>query len=466
MESANLITPLPQPLTTFSLFPRLPIDIRLYIYRIATPSERFVHLEAIFDDTDEKEELEPWQRLSNESSRDAQALDRVQQEYLMDNKERGMVFFSNQGQTQLEKYGFTSSYRRPELPSDEQLKTDALRSFLAKRPVTMWSPNPIPALLHVCRESRDYLRRLGYELAFPTYTSPAATWFNFNDDVLFLEPLASDPIKMKEIVESGILDGGRWHLGQCGESLKRIKKLAVPVPDWYLYAVEMPSSIHEIVQQCGSLEELSFVKNVWHDWYRSNDPDWSRARDQTIRRYMGSSPDQWPVKVQFALEEMVGQRLPLCQWEDDWKVFPEGTLSNELAEDIEKKICCHNPALHSTVDERFRRESWTTPKVTFGIVIAQEALELFLKMKYRFVRQNENADWSMEPYARYFDRHFHGVSYVDQDANHPPSAGNTGIPPTFWGWRMDVTKYIYGPSNLPWPLGLFSSRGNNDDIEE
>lgn len=469
MESAHLIPPLPEPLTTFSHFPKLPIDLRLYIYRIATPSERFVHLEAIFDDTDsgeDDEELEAWQHLSDEeSSHDAQALDRVQQEYLMDNKERGMLFFSNRGQAQLERYGFTSSRTRPELLSDTQLKLDALRSFLVKRRVTMWSPNPIPALLHVCHESRDYLCRLGYELAFPTYTSPAATWFNFSNDVLFLEPVASKREELNELAQSGIHDGGCWHLGQCGESLERIKKLAVPVPEWYLYTKEIPPNIHDIVQQCGNLQEICFVQNAWYDWHRSNDPCWSWKRNSTVRRRMGSLPDQWPVRVGLALEEMIGKRLPLCQWEDDWQVFPEGTLSNELAEEIEKQIQSQQPVLHPTVDEKFRRERWTTPKVTFGIVMAQEALELFLKMKHRFVRQNENASWSMEPYARYFDRHFHGVSYVDQDARSSPHEENTSIPRPFWGWKMDVTKYVYGPCNLPWPLGLWANRESNDIME-
>ncbi len=281
--------------------------------------------------------------------------------------------------------------------------------------MTMWSPNPIPVLLHVCRESRDYLRRLGYELAFPTYTSPAATWFNFSDDVLFLEPLTSGDItELNELVESGICDGGSWLLGQCGESLKRIKKLAVPVPDWYLYTKEMPFNIHETVQQCGNLQELCFVKNFWYDRYQSNDLHCPRKADQTARRYMGASPDQWPIRVELALEEMWGQRLPLSQWEDDLQIFPEGTLLNELAEGIEKQIRSHNPASHPTVDEKFRRESWTTPNVTFGVVISLEALKLFLQKKHRFVRQNENAEWSMEPYARYFDRHFHEASHVDQ----------------------------------------------------
>ncbi|KAF8848551.1 hypothetical protein BDZ45DRAFT_268686 [Acephala macrosclerotiorum] len=394
--SANLTTSLPEPLTTFPLFPQFPIDLRLYIYRIATPYERFVHLEAIFDDTDsgdDEEDPEEWQQPSDENSRNAQALDRVLQEYLMDNKERGMHFFSNRGQAQLERYGFTSSHPRPELLGDAQLKLDSLRSFLMKRRVTIWSPNPIPALLHVCRESRDYLRRsLGYELAFPTSTSPAATWFNFRDDVLFLEPLISDDIiELNELAKSGISDGGCWHLGQCGESLERIKKLAVPVPEGYLYSKKIPFNVHEIVQQCGNLQELCFVTNAWYDWYQSNHISWSWKRNKSVRLHMGSSPEQWPVRVEVALEEMWGQRLPLCQWEDDWQAFPEGTLSNELAEGIEKQIQSHSPVLHPAVDEKFRRESWTTPKVTFGVVIAQEALELFLKKRHRFVRQNENA---------------------------------------------------------------------------
>jgi hypothetical protein len=87
------------------------------------------------------------------------------------------------------------------------------------------------------------------------------------------------------------------------------------------------------------------------------------------------------------------------------------------------------------VDDKFRRESWTTPKVAFGIVIAQEALELFLKKKHRFVRQNENADWSMDPYARYFDRHSHEIAHVNQEALNSPVEEDTSMPRPFWGWK-------------------------------
>jgi hypothetical protein len=88
------ITSLPEPLTTFLLFPRLPIDLRLYIYRIATPYERFVPLQAIdnTDSGDDEEELAEWQQPWDEDYRNSQTLERVLQEYLMDNKERGMHF--------------------------------------------------------------------------------------------------------------------------------------------------------------------------------------------------------------------------------------------------------------------------------------------------------------------------------------------------------------------------------------
>lgn len=72
----------------------------------------------------------------------------------------------------------------------------------------------------------------------------------------------------------------------------------------------------------------------------------------------------------------------------------------------------------------------------------------------------------MEPYARYFDRHLHDVAHIDQDPLISPTEENTGIPIPFWGWRMDVLKYIYGPSDLPWPLGLWTDRENNDVIAE
>ncbi|KAJ3464239.1 hypothetical protein MRS44_009025 [Fusarium solani] len=67
--------------------------------------------------------------------------------------------------------------------------------WLAHRPELAWnlcrssslySKAPIPPLLHTCRDSRNRLRRLGYDLAFSTRTSEARTWFNFRRDTLFL----------------------------------------------------------------------------------------------------------------------------------------------------------------------------------------------------------------------------------------------------------------------------------------
>ncbi|RMJ13638.1 hypothetical protein CDV36_006739 [Fusarium kuroshium] len=67
--------------------------------------------------------------------------------------------------------------------------------WLAHRPELAWnlcrssslySKAPIPPLLHTCRDSRNRLKRLGYELAFSTRTSKPQTWFNFGRDTLFL----------------------------------------------------------------------------------------------------------------------------------------------------------------------------------------------------------------------------------------------------------------------------------------
>ncbi|PNP82038.1 hypothetical protein FNYG_04599 [Fusarium nygamai] len=53
-----------------------------------------------------------------------------------------------------------------------------------------YSNAPVPVLLHTCFESRKFLMKKGYQLAFKSKTQGPRTWFNYDRDVL-LEDLVS-----------------------------------------------------------------------------------------------------------------------------------------------------------------------------------------------------------------------------------------------------------------------------------
>ncbi len=93
----------------------------------------------------------------------------------------------DRSQTQLEDHNFTAATTKPSIPLLLLLEVggpEALHD--AARESYFWSRTPIPALLHVCRESRHAMQLCGYELAFAAEESEPRVWFNFKHDVLYL----------------------------------------------------------------------------------------------------------------------------------------------------------------------------------------------------------------------------------------------------------------------------------------
>lgn len=119
--------------------------------------------------------------------------------------------------------------------STEQVP-DISHHLLANTPGMAWeivrkgsfySTAPIPALLHVSRESRHALINAGYELAFRTRTCGPHTWFNFKIDVLYLEcfPINDWDVGRFHFMLSG---NSRWDVGQFEpQDMKRVRKLAL-----------------------------------------------------------------------------------------------------------------------------------------------------------------------------------------------------------------------------------------------
>ena len=112
-------------------------------------------------DSDERNEEE-----MDENSRSIRGIDRSLGKY---------KFFSNRGQAQLESFGFRSSTPAIRLLTDYQHEQEVQHLWETTRIGRFFSSNPIPILLHVCRESRDLLQGYGYRLAFSTRTSGPLT---------------------------------------------------------------------------------------------------------------------------------------------------------------------------------------------------------------------------------------------------------------------------------------------------
>jgi hypothetical protein len=248
-------------LTNFSLFPELPFDLRIYIWRMVIPRERIVIIEEDIEypDSDEDDDLES-------RNRDWEQDENILAIQILDKVLKNSEYCSNNGQTQLEQFHFTSSRYRPVLPTNAQLEYARKLSWQTTRVGNFYSWNPIPVLLHVCRESRDFLRAQGYTLAFSTRTSPAQTWFNFSEDFLYLQS-KSEPEESSEI-----LDGGYWNIGQFArQDLDRVKRLALSFQtNDYEYGGSVPNDLHKAVQLFGNLKELLLVEGIQYDWEREN----------------------------------------------------------------------------------------------------------------------------------------------------------------------------------------------------
>jgi hypothetical protein len=239
-----------RPLQSFELFPELPSEIRELIWQAALPSTRVVPIELHpiepEDEFDEREQLLYEEDLygtnvENEDTRSvpekdmrllvhrtSQDLDRVVKrqsqllkygftsskpapnishasfhdlaayrgfgEYepnpkpasrdvrlLLHIRDYFHMWRQDLNQAQLHRYGFKTSRPRPTIRhvSHQEL-------YSAQEPIQFYSTTPLPALLHVCRESRQQAIRSGYVLAFSTRWAPAQTWFNLKTDFLYL----------------------------------------------------------------------------------------------------------------------------------------------------------------------------------------------------------------------------------------------------------------------------------------
>ncbi|VUC27801.1 unnamed protein product [Clonostachys rosea] len=284
---------------TFSKFPDLPYDLRHQIYLLATPP-RLVYILESFpvedepSDTDEDEAL-TWMDDEPEAATRA-FLDfenrlrhgplhfnlRLHPDlvYFAENwRERIPQSLFTPTQSTLEEHGFTSSKALYEpwtaTPKTPRICIDRLReeprlAFELARETWFYSETPIPAFLHVCRESREILRRWGYRLAFGTRSHAPRTWFHFERDILYAPQVPDDLEDHSPEHFSSALCAGKWSFGQLDlASLQSVTRLVLPAVRVAPSELEHDdSTLHEItalVKLFPNMRELYL-----EDWDETN----------------------------------------------------------------------------------------------------------------------------------------------------------------------------------------------------
>ncbi|KAK2692567.1 hypothetical protein QWA68_007451 [Fusarium oxysporum] len=216
-------------LTEFHYFLLLPLELRQEIYHLATP-RRFVHVQR-FDEQDYDEFADHIRTKPN-----AIRLD------------ESLTHFSFNWRSQipprttqrtLERYGFSSTKPAYQPWNVSKLAPQISLDWLSENPgyawqlcrkVHMYSTAPIPALLHTCRESRDDLIKRGYQLTFRTRSHGPRTWFNFDEDVLFISHGDDWGTKHR------VLSGCAWDIGQFHPiDMQRVKRVALDESTGSLY---------------------------------------------------------------------------------------------------------------------------------------------------------------------------------------------------------------------------------------
>jgi hypothetical protein len=229
------IIPTAEPLSSFKLFPKLPVEIRSIIWLlVSSPGQRIVHIQERLSALGDMSMVGCWPE--NES--DCDSLDLAVQEFslspfidkaLPKKYENDFHIWTDFGQTQLEDFGFTSSKAQPPAPTKRIIASSWLHKWETTRQSGIWSPNPVPVTLHICQESRALLQIYGYSLAFETRTEPALTWFNYSRDILCLSPNFMGDTQVDFELESGL--GDRDLKGVVGQlsslDLERVERIAI-----------------------------------------------------------------------------------------------------------------------------------------------------------------------------------------------------------------------------------------------
>jgi hypothetical protein len=265
-------------------------------------------------------------------------------------------YYLGSGQTELELYGFVSSSEATEIRTAEEFSE--LR-FLSRRSRLACNLS-IPALLHTCKISREVMKRLGYAIAFPTRTAPASTWFNFRQDVLYIEkqfPLFQDDITARQ---ARSVDQFR------AKDRERVKKLALRLPSW---AEDDEECLGVIVEMFGNLDELTIIiSNLTLGSRQGDGTKWMlldlEEADAAI------IPHGWAYRLKEVyqdLEDEDNESLTV------WDLLAWG-LEDKLRENSQRCPNCCNPKADGSL--RFK-----VPNVRFAVIADEEGKKKLQAMR-------------------------------------------------------------------------------------
>ncbi|KAM5341289.1 hypothetical protein ACJ41O_014320 [Fusarium nematophilum] len=287
----------------FQRFPDLPYDIRRQIYVLATPP-RVVYIQEGFPDKVEPSDSDYWDL--DEKGLAFEAFERqLESGQLRFNLKLhpDLAYFAHNWrdelpwdtlqhrQTRLEEYGFTSNKtvyepwadtpETPRIPVGWLTEHPALAFELARQS-WLYSKAPIPAFLHVCKESREALTRWGYQLAFGTRSHAPRSWFHFERDILYV-PLATFDLPYSADDYKSLLSGCWWDIGQLDlASLYRVKRLLLSDgrPPY-----DISDQLASVITIFPNLTEL-----LLEDWQAEDLLDWKEVRLPRLGKLWTENP--------------------------------------------------------------------------------------------------------------------------------------------------------------------------------
>ena len=428
--------PIKHSLKEFTLFPSLPLDLRVYIWRMSVNFERVCHVCEIIEEPDS--DAEDAESVENE---DVGAFWNAEPETVA-----GRGFWSNHGQNQLEDYNFTSSHPKPELPNDIQQRHAAMLFLETTRVGKFCCCSPMPVLLHVCRESRQLLQSYGYQLAFSTRTAPAMTWFNFESDILHLCE------KLDSQYASPRLDGGMWNLGQFSwQDLGRVRRLSLTLNTFdYWYGGKVPVALHKVIQMCGSLKELLIVeKDVCYYEGSSGSAYWDAPGDI--------------IAVDLSVEEFWGHRpgWPAGQRDDDWGDY---SLSRRFIGDFDRLDSSYAD-IAIDIERQFQheppffpdRKEWSAPTVRFVMLTTRSEEWKVMRSREAYGRFIDNMYWnkvaeSRKSYRSPLPVHFR--QDIDAQQEYWLVQHDSRPPQPELGWYKQAREAIFSVRGWPSPFTM------------
>ncbi|KAI0856167.1 hypothetical protein F4860DRAFT_493926 [Xylaria cubensis] len=373
---------------TFYQFSLLPFELRCMIYLFASPP-RFVHVQEHHEDCEAFGErfgtsvvqvkLHPSIAYFAHNWRDR-----------IPWPPRPWREYYRHHQLTLDMFGFDCP-RPKHQPWESTEEVPAIpHHFLSENPEVAWeflrtgsfySTAPIPTLLHVTRESRQFLIDQGYELAFRTRTCGPRVWFNFKTDILYIGRYYDEWPSFS--VKSLLSGNGSWDIGQFDPlDFKKVRRLALQSSG----DVASPSRVGGVEEISGVLELFTDVEELFLEEHGLCDEISGRAwrSKQLNGRSLWSYT---PVVEVDILSSLLGHQISAYSTgpdHGDLRAYKEDNMGDgtryfvDLAHKFERKLTSRRDELLS----HKLRTWWRIPKVNIVYIGHQSMCETIFKLRW------------------------------------------------------------------------------------